>query len=63
MYVTLGLRDGTEILVHEQLPGFERFLAAAESHLPGMQRQATWRAAGVQPSVTNETVLFERQTR
>jgi hypothetical protein len=59
--VALRLRDGTEILVHEALPGFESFLAAAEARLPGMARRSAWWSAVVQPaSARNETVLFER---
>ena len=59
--VAVGLRDGSEILVHEEVPGFEPFLAAAESRLPGMQRRSAWLPAVVQPGFApNETLLFER---
>ena len=61
--IVLHLRDGSEVLVHEELPGFELFLAAAEAKLEGLQRPGTWTAA-IQPAVTrNETVLFERDAR
>jgi hypothetical protein len=57
----LRLRDGTEILVHEALPGFEPFLNAAETTLPGMSRRAVWLAGMGQSDVAQpETVLFER---
>ena len=57
--VALGLRDGTEVLVHGEIPGFEQFLAAAEAALPGMRPRATW--LGVHPGLAQpETVLFDR---
>ena len=60
--VTLGLRDGTEVLVNEELPGFEPFLAAAEDALPGMLRRTTWLAGVRNPAfVQREMVLFERR--
>jgi hypothetical protein len=61
--IALQLRDGSEVLVHEELPGFELFLAAAEAKLEGMPGSGTWMAA-IQPAVTRkETVLFERDAR
>lgn len=61
--LALRLRDGTEILVHEALPGFEPFLAAAHARLPGIQRGATWTAVRRHGVAPNETVLFERGAR
>ena len=61
MVVALRLRDGTEILVHQELPGFEAFLVAAEARLPGISRRSAWWSAVLQPAaVRNEVLLFER---
>ena len=62
--VALRLRDGTEVLVHEELPGFESFLSAAESKLRGMQpRSVWWPAIAQSASAPNGAVIFERDTR
>ena len=59
--LALRLRDGTEIRVHETLPGFVPFLTAAETTLLGMRRRADWLAAeGAPDGAQRETVLFER---
>ncbi len=59
--IALRLRNGTEILVHAEHPGFEQFLVAAEARLPGMLRRSAWWSAAVQPdSAPNEMLLFER---
>ena len=59
--VAFGLRDGSEILVHEELPGFEQFLVAAEVKLPGMQPRSAWWEVVAKPAFApNETVVFER---
>lgn len=60
--VTLGLRDGTEVLINEELPGFEPFLAAAEAALSGMRKRADWLADVRSPAfMQHEMVLFERK--
>jgi len=62
VYVTLVLRDGMEVVVHEGLPGYQSFLAAAETALPGMRPRAAWLAAVQEPAgATDETLLFERK--
>ena len=62
--LALQLRDGTEILIHEALPGFVPFLAAAETTLPGMRRRGQSLATEGPPDVAQgETVLFERYPR
>ena len=62
--IAMKLRDGCEVLLHERVPGFEQFLAAAERSLPGMRPRASWRAAAMPPAVPrNGTVLFERVAR
>jgi hypothetical protein len=59
--VAVSLRDGNEILVHEEVPGFDAFLAAAETRLSGMQPRSAWWSTVVQPAFArNETLLFER---
>ncbi|MEO8577586.1 MAG: hypothetical protein ABI556_12830 [Gemmatimonadales bacterium] len=62
--LALELRDGTEILVRETLPGFGPFLDAAETALPGMSRIPALLAGAEQSDVAqSETVLFERYPR
>jgi hypothetical protein len=59
--VALTLEDGTEFLVHEDVPGWEDFLEATERALPGMRPLQTWLAGISQPAFArNETLLFER---
>ena len=59
--VALRLRNDTEILIHQALPGFEAFLVAAEARLPGMARRSAWWAAMAEPlSAPSEMLLFER---
>ncbi len=59
--VGLTLRGGTEILVHDKVPGYQSFLAAAEAALPGMRARAAW-LAEVQPPAApgSEALLFDR---
>ena len=54
------LRDGTEVLIQDTLPGFIPFISAAETALPGMRRRATWLADARQSETRADTVLFER---
>ena len=64
LIIAVTLRDGTEVLLHEEVPGFEQFLAAAERALPGMRPRASWRGAVTHPPMTpTGTVLFERRAR
>ena len=59
--LVLSLRDGTEILVQESLPGFDPFLDAAETTLSGSSRKGSWLAGmGNSGVVEGDTVLFER---
>ena len=61
--VALRLRDGTEVLLREEVPGFESFLAAAERALPGMTVRSIWRSKVSNPAGwRNAIVLFERGT-
>lgn len=59
--VGLTLRDGTEVLIHDRVPGYQSFLSAAESTLPGMRARAAW-LAEVQPPAPpgSEALLFDR---
>ena len=62
--VTVTLRDGTEVLLPEGLPGSEQFLATAEKALPGMTVRAVWRPKLAESaSAGAEVVLFERVVR
>ena len=59
--VTLELRDGITVTVHEGLPGFAAFLAAAEQRLPGMRQRTSWSTEVTRPAVVgSEVVVFER---
>jgi hypothetical protein len=59
--VGLRLRDGTEVLIRQNLPGFDPFLVAAEGRLPGMLRRGNWWESVAPPGSREiETVLFAR---
>lgn len=61
LHVAVQLRDGSEVLVQEDVPGFEQFLAAAEKRLPGMLARSSWRRRPAQPAgASGEVVLYER---
>ena len=61
LHVALRLRDGTEVLVQEDVPGFEQFLATAEKSLPGMLARSSWRRRPTQAAAaSSEVVLYER---
>lgn len=63
MCLALRVRDGADILVHDALPGFRSFLAAAETRLPGMQPlNAWWPEASLPAAGPDERVIFERRT-
>lgn len=58
--IAVTLRDGTEVLLDEGLPGFGHFLTAAEAALPGMRKRAMW-TAGAHPAIAQRgTVIFDR---
>jgi hypothetical protein len=55
------LRDASTWFLHEEAPGWEDFLHAAERALPGMRPFQAWFAEVSQPAFArNETLLFER---
>ena len=61
VHVGLTLRDGTEVLVHDTVPGYQSFLAAAEAALPGMRAPAAWLAeVQVGGGAASEALLFDR---
>ena len=63
-YLGLALRDGSEVRVHDNVPGYQSFVTAAAAALPGMRPHAAWLAA-LEPSMDEDegTVLFERGAR
>ena len=62
--VVVLLDNGTEVIVHEQVPGYASFLAAAEKSLPGMRPRASWLASlHERTGAGTEAVLFERRAR
>jgi len=55
------LRDGTTWFVHEDTPGWDDFLEAAERALPGMRSFRSWFPEVAQPPFARcEQVIFER---
>ena len=61
MRVELRLRNGTDIVVHPQLPGFEEFVVVAEQRLHGMRPLTSWLPAMAKAGTAgDELVLFER---
>ena len=61
VHVGLTLRDGSEVLVHDGVPGYQSFLGAAEAALRSMRPRASW-LADVQASgaESSDVVLFDR---
>lgn len=57
----LRLRDGSDIIIHPALPGFEEFVVAAEQRLHGMRPLHSWLPDVATPAITSDdVVLFER---
>jgi len=57
----LALRDGTTFLAHEEAPGWDDFLDAAEAALPGMVPRAVWYPAVTHPPfAAAEQIVFKR---
>ncbi|MFL5619481.1 MAG: hypothetical protein ACJ79A_13920 [Gemmatimonadaceae bacterium] len=61
VYLALTMRDGSEFLAHEDAPGWEEFLEAAEKALPEFPPAAEWLPKITRPAFArNETALFKR---
>jgi len=59
--IDLALRGGTEVTITPAIPGYDAFLRAAETALPGMRPRAKWGEAAKPLSATREEiVVFER---
>src|SRR5688572_10389508 len=56
--VALMLDNGTEVLVHEQFPGYASFLGSAEKSLAGIRPRASWMAALQDPSSAGVAVVL-----
>ena len=64
IFVGLMLKSGIEVFVHEDVPGYQSFLGAAEAALRGMVPRAKWIAEMQHPSADGlETVLYQRGPR
>lgn len=62
--LTVTLTAGGELEVHERLPGWAAFVAAAVAALPGMPAAAVWRPTVPDPtSEVPDALLFQRRTR
>lgn len=56
------LQDGTTWFVHEEVPGWEDFLDAAERALAGLQSFRSWFPEVAQPPFArSERVIYERE--
>ena len=61
MRLELRLRDGSDVIVHPSLPGFEEFVVAAEQRLHGMRPLTSWLPdVATSATASDEVVLFER---
>ena len=61
IYLALTMRDGSEFLAHEDTPGWQDFIEAAEGALPGFPRVSEWMPQVGRPAFErNEKMLFER---
>lgn len=59
--IALALKDGTDVVVAEELPGFAAFLIAAEDALAGSSGSPTWLSRIPDAAGSPEqTILFER---
>lgn len=61
--LALRLRDGSDFVGREDAPGWDDFVDAAQSALPGMPPQRAWWEAGGSPGgAPDGKVLFRRRT-
>jgi hypothetical protein len=58
--VAMTLRDGSEVEVHEEAPGWKDFLGNVPARLPGMPPAAAWVDAVKALPAGTETILYER---
>jgi hypothetical protein len=58
--LALRLRRGAEFVGRDDAPGWDDFVDAAESALPGMGRRAGWWPAAADGGPAAAVVLFER---
>ena len=59
--LTIQLRDGSEVEVKNEAPGWMSFVNAAHTKLPGMSQPDTWLAQLTEPAAgRREQILFER---
>lgn len=62
--LAVALDNATEVLIHEQVPGYASFLGAAERSLRGMIPRTSWMASLHEATgAGGEVVLFERPAR
>lgn len=61
--LAIQLRDGSEVEVKNEAPGWMSFVNAAQTKLPGMSQPDTWLARLAEPAAGRcEQILFERDT-
>jgi hypothetical protein len=59
--ITIELRDGSELEIQGETPGWIEFLSMAHGRLPGMPAPASWiDAIEHSPSIPSDVLLFER---
>ena len=60
LHLRLRLRSGKSFVAHEDAPGWEDFLAAAEDALAGFPAQTEWVAQlDAQPASADEVVIYQ----
>jgi hypothetical protein len=60
--IVIRLRDGSEVEIQEEAPGWEMFVNTLPSKLPGTPNPETWiPEIRLEPSATSERSLFERR--
>lgn len=64
VHLALALGDGSEFVGHEDAPGWDDFLDAAEAALPDLPSRRTWWPAVADPTAAGaDVVLFGRGGR
>jgi hypothetical protein len=63
LHLGFELRDGSTFVGHEDAPGWDDLLDAAESALPGMPPRARWLPALTGSTTDDAIVVYERDAR
>jgi hypothetical protein len=58
--IELELRNGTRLELYERTPGWDDFLGAAQSRMPGMPSGDEWRTMVTSGTAAGQRVLYDR---